>query len=77
MISQGTAAARASLPPPSSGGTHVAQILNILSNFDLVEMEKKTRQPVFHTIAEAMRLAFADRAFSLSNPDFVKVPEKA
>ena len=58
-------------PPPSSGGVHVAQILNILENFDLKSFEEAARQ---HVIAEAMKLAFADRAYWLGDSDFVKVP---
>ncbi|MGC4030337.1 MAG: gamma-glutamyltransferase [Tepidisphaeraceae bacterium] len=62
------------MPPPSSGGVHVAQILNILSNFDIAELEKNNPADRVHVISEAMRLAFADRAFWLGDPDFVKVP---
>ena len=58
-------------PPPSSGGVHVAQILNILENFDLRGMDEVTRT---HLIAEAMKLAFADRAYWLGDPAFAKVP---
>ncbi len=60
-----------SFPPPSSGGVHVAQILNILENFDLAHLPEATR---VHVMAEAMKLAFADRAFWLGDPDFTKVP---
>ena len=58
-------------PPPSSGGVHVAQILNMLEGFDLAGMPKPDRA---HVIAESMKLAFADRAYWLGDPDFVKVP---
>ena len=58
-------------PPPSSGGVHVAQILNILEAFDLRSFDEATR---LHVIAEAMKLAFADRAYWLGDPDFAKVP---
>src|SRR5438105_4654206 len=58
-------------PPPSSGGVHVGQILNILENLDLKSLDQATR---LHVIAEAMKLAFADRAYWLGDPDFVKVP---
>ncbi len=60
-----------SFPPPSSGGVHVLQMLNILENFDLKKMDDVTR---LHVIAEAMKLAFADRAYWLGDPDFVNVP---
>jgi gamma-glutamyltranspeptidase/glutathione hydrolase len=60
-----------SFPPPSSGGVHVAQILNILQNFPLAKLSPIGRE---HVIAEAMKLAFADRAYWLGDPDYVKVP---
>ncbi len=60
-------------PPPSSGGIHVAQILNILEKFDLRDMGPNSVAAI-HVIAEAMKLAFADRAFWLGDPDFVDVP---
>lgn len=58
-------------PPPSSGGVHVAQILNILENFDLKNADD---DQFVHIVAEAMKLAFADRAYWLGDADFVKVP---
>lgn len=58
-------------PPPSSGGVHVAQILNMLERFDLKSLDEATR---LHVVAEAMKLAFADRAYWLGDPDFAKVP---
>ena len=60
-------------PPPSSGGVHVAQILNILESFDLRAMGEGSADFI-HTVAEAMKLAFADRAHWLGDPDFAKVP---
>jgi gamma-glutamyltranspeptidase/glutathione hydrolase len=60
-------------PPPSSGGVHVAQILNILEQFDLKSMGRDSADFI-HVITEAMKLAFADRAFWLGDPDFVPVP---
>ena len=60
-------------PPPSSGGAHVAQILNILSHFDLAKYQPYSADSV-HVIGEAMKLAFADRAYWLGDPDFVSVP---
>jgi len=60
-----------SFPPPSSGGVHVLEILNILENFDLKQMDEATR---LHVVAEAMKLAFADRAYWLGDPDFANVP---
>ncbi len=60
-------------PPPSSGGVHVAQILNILERFPLNRMGWPNAKTA-HVIAEAMKLAFADRAYWLGDPDFVRVP---
>jgi gamma-glutamyltranspeptidase/glutathione hydrolase len=59
-----------SFAPPSSGGVHVVQMLNILEKFDLKSLDEATR---LHVIAEAMKLAFAD-AYWLGDPDFAKVP---
>jgi len=60
-------------PPPSSGGVHLAQILNILERFDLRAMGSESAEFV-HVVAEAMKLAFADRAHWLGDPDFAEVP---
>ena len=61
------------MPPPSSGGVHVGQILNILENFPLHTMEPNSADFI-HLTAEAMKLAFADRAHWLGDADFAKVP---
>ena len=61
-------------PPPSSGGVHVGQILNMLESFDLKAMGQGSADFI-HVVAEAMKLAFADRAFWLGDPDFAKVPK--
>jgi gamma-glutamyltranspeptidase / glutathione hydrolase len=60
-------------PPPSSGGVHVAQILNILEHFDLRALGENSAAFV-HVVTEAMKLAFADRAHWLGDPDFSPVP---
>jgi len=60
-------------PPPSSGGVHVGQILNIAENFDLKAMGPGSADFI-HVVTEAMKLAFADRAYWLGDPDFAKVP---
>ncbi|MFV0574705.1 MAG: gamma-glutamyltransferase [Vibrio sp.] len=65
----------ASMPPPSSGGVHIVQILNILENYRIGEMGHNTADTI-HVMAEAMKLAYADRAEYLGDPDFVKVPIK-
>ena len=61
-------------PPPSSGGVHVAQILNILESFDLPSSYKQSPSEFTHIVAEAMKLAFADRAYWLGDPAFANVP---
>lgn len=62
-----------SMPPPSSGGLHIIQMLNILENFDLKAAGAGSARSV-HLIAEAMRLAYADRSEHLGDPDFHDVP---
>jgi len=58
-------------PPPSSGGVAIAEILNILSGFDLAKLDQAQR---VHYIVEAMRRAFRDHNDYLGDPDFVKMP---
>ncbi|WP_084591601.1 gamma-glutamyltransferase [Gilvimarinus agarilyticus] len=58
--------------PPSSGGVHVAQILNVLEPFELAKLSTLER---YHVTAEAMKLAFADRAYWLGDPAFADVPK--
>lgn len=62
-----------SFPPPSSGGAHVIEILNILENDPLQQYGFWSTNSV-HLTSAAMQLAFADRAKFLGDPDFVKVP---
>ena len=61
------------MPPPTSGGVAVLQILGILESFDLVALKPNSAQAL-HLIAEASRLAFADRNQFLGDADFVAVP---
>jgi len=61
-------------PPPSSGGVHVAQILNILETFDLAAIHARDEGQFQHLLAESTKLAFADRAFWLGDPDHARVP---
>ena len=60
--------------PPSAGGPHVAQILNILEHFDLRKLHNQNPYKRLHVIAEAMKIVFADRAYWLGDPSFTKVP---
>ncbi len=63
----------ASFPPPSSGGVHVAEILNILNQFNVKKLGSNSPEMI-HLVAETMKLAFADRAYWLGDPAFAKVP---
>ena len=58
-------------PPPSSGGVALAEILQMLSGWDLAKLDDAHR---VHIVAEAMRRAYRDRTLYLGDPDFVKVP---
>jgi len=62
-------------PPPSSGGVAVAQILGLLGHFDLARLDPRGAEAA-HLLAEAGRLAFADRNAYLADPDFVPVPTR-
>ena len=63
----------ASMPPPSSGGIHIVQILNILEGFDLSKTGPNSAATI-NVMAEAMKRAYADRSKYLGDPDFVEVP---
>ena len=60
-------------PPPSAGGVHVVQMLNILEAFDLRGMGFGSAETM-HLLAEALKIAFADRAAATADPAFVDVP---
>ncbi|HYW31833.1 MAG TPA: gamma-glutamyltransferase, partial [Gemmatimonas sp.] len=62
-----------SMPPPSSGGVAMIQMLNILEGFDLKAAGHNSPRYV-HLVTESMRRAFADRARFLGDPDFTKPP---
>ena len=62
-----------SSPPPSSGGTIIVQILNILENFDLPSMEDNSAEEL-HLISEAFKMAYADRGEYMGDVKFVDVP---
>ena len=62
-----------SAPPPSSGGTTLIEILNILEGYDLAKFGGRSAQAI-HLTLEAFRRAFFDRAEFLGDPDFSKIP---
>ena len=62
-------------PPPSSGGVNVAQILNLLEPHQMSLLGTNSADFI-HITAEAMKLAFADRAYWLGDPDFTPVPRQ-
>jgi gamma-glutamyltranspeptidase/glutathione hydrolase len=62
-----------SMPPPSSGGAVLIEMLNMLEGFDLRAMGWSSSDSL-HVLAEVMRRAFADRAEHMGDADFVKVP---
>lgn len=61
-------------PPPSSGGLHIAQMLKMLSGFDVRKLFEETEAKGLHLLAETMKRAMADRAYWLGDADFAKVP---
>ncbi len=65
-----------SMPPPSSGGLTVIQILNLLEPFELGENYDVRSGTKYHLLAEAMRLAYADRGEYMGDPEFVDVPSE-
>jgi gamma-glutamyltranspeptidase / glutathione hydrolase len=62
-----------SAPPPSSGGTVLIELLNILEGYDLAKLGNRSSQSI-HFTTEAFRRAFFDRAEFMGDPDFAKVP---
>ncbi|MEF7564088.1 gamma-glutamyltransferase [Bacillus infantis] len=65
----------ASMPPPSSGGVFLLQMLKILDDFDLSQYPVRSWEK-YHLMSEAMHLAYADRAAYAGDPEFVEVPVK-
>lgn len=63
----------AAMSPPSSGGVHIVQMLNILEGYDL-RAEGHNSAAYLHKLIESMRRAYADRSKYLGDPDFVDVP---
>jgi gamma-glutamyltranspeptidase / glutathione hydrolase len=64
------------MPPPSSGGIVMLQVLNMLEPFDLRSMGHNS-SAALHLLSEASKRAFADRAEYMADPDFADVPAKA
>ncbi len=64
-----------STPPPSSGGLHIIELLNILEGFPLADLGANSAASI-HDLAEAMKLAYADRAEYLGDPAFTNIPVK-
>ena len=62
-----------SMGPPSSGGPLIIQMLNMLENFEVQEMKRNSTEFV-HMLTEIQRLAYADRAIHLGDPDFYPSP---
>src|SRR3981081_3767074 len=60
-------------PPPAASGVHIAQMLNILEGYDIAAKGFGTAETI-HLLAEAMKIAFADRAAASGDPDYVGVP---
>ena len=60
-------------PPPASSGVHIAQMLNILEGYDIGALGFGSPDAI-HLLAEALKIAFADRAVATADPAFVKVP---
>ena len=63
----------ASMPPPSSGGVHIVQILNTLEGVPIGFLGHNGAETL-HLMAEAMKVAYADRSEFLGDPEFVDVP---
>jgi gamma-glutamyltranspeptidase / glutathione hydrolase len=63
-----------SMPPPSSGGIALVEMLNMLEALDIQKKERDSVEAL-HLVTEVMRRAYLDRARYLGDTDFVKVPE--
>lgn len=64
------------MPPPSSGGVHVVQMLNVLEGWDMKSLGHNSAAYI-HRLAETMKYAYADRSKYLGDPDFFNVPVTA
>jgi gamma-glutamyltranspeptidase/glutathione hydrolase len=61
-------------PPPSSGGIHIAQMLGMLSGYDVKQIFAESTATGLHLLLEVMKRAMADRAYWLGDADFAQVP---
>ena len=61
------------MPPPSSGGVHLIQMLNMLENFELEQLGHNSAAYI-HVLVEVMKRAYADRSAYLGDPDYYDVP---
>src|SRR5476651_1071210 len=61
-----------SMPPPSSGGVHLIEMLNILEGYELGKLGRSEKS--LHLLIEAMKRAYADRAVYMGDPDAVAMP---
>ncbi|MXR67538.1 gamma-glutamyltransferase [Shewanella sp. JBTF-M18] len=64
-----------SMPPPSSGGIHIIEMLNMLEPYPIAKLGHNTADTL-HLMAEVMKRAYADRSEYLGDPDYVQVPVK-
>ncbi|MCT4593993.1 MAG: gamma-glutamyltransferase [Anaeromicrobium sp.] len=64
-----------SSPPPSSGGTHIIQILNMLEHYDIKSMEVNSAK-YLHMFSEVFKIAYTDRAKHMGDTKYVNVPVK-
>ena len=62
-----------SASPPTGGGTHLIELLNIVETFDVRAMGRGSARLV-HVLAEAMKMVFADKAANSGDPDFFRIP---
>ena len=66
-----------SMPPPSSGGIAISQILQMLQNYDLGSLPKDAlNAQALHLIVEAEKLAYSDRNHYVADPQFIKIPSE-
>jgi gamma-glutamyltranspeptidase/glutathione hydrolase len=62
-----------SAAPPTGGGTHLIELLNIVETFDAMSLGRGSAR-LIHVLAEAMKMVLADKAVNSGDPDFFKIP---